>query len=127
LGADPETAVVVTGVGAELAAVLLALDGTRTHSELVPAAPRDGREPDDVRRLLDLLARAGSLVDAAVVPRGVSPAEARRLAPGVAAWSVTAPDGAARVLARRRAALVAVDGAGRVGAALVGLLAAAGV
>jgi hypothetical protein len=128
LGADPQTAVVVTGVDAELAAVLDALDGTRTEAELLAAAHADGVDPDAVRHLLDLLARAGALVDAAVVPRGVSPAEARRLAPDVAAWSLTAPpDGAARVLARRRSAVVAVDGAGRVGAALVGLLAAAGV
>jgi bacteriocin biosynthesis cyclodehydratase domain-containing protein len=79
-----------------------------------------------------LLGACGALDDAATDPTplaGLSPAERDRLAPDLAALSLRgrAADRGLGALARRRAAVVEVDGAGRVGATLAVLLAAAGV
>jgi bacteriocin biosynthesis cyclodehydratase domain-containing protein len=148
LGADPERAVVLAGVDGARASVLALLDGTRTV-EQVEAAVRDRAtaDPRAVRPLVELLDRAGVLVDAShpLGLRGLPPDEGARLGPDLAAASFVAAgepvapardqpvdhvheraDAVAR-LRRRRERTVAVVGAGRVGATVVALLAAAGV
>jgi hypothetical protein len=133
LGADPGRAVVLTGVTAQRAAFLGRLDGSLTSAEAVQAAASDGVPVAEAKKLLDLLLDRGALVDGASRHASLtelSAAERDRLAPDLAAWSLrepSAPQASARTFARRRQAVVGVHGAGRVGAALVGLLAAAGV
>jgi hypothetical protein len=132
LGVDPELAVVLDGVGPAEARFLLGLDGTRTRAEVLGDAVDGDPGPVAARRLLDLLGHGGALDDAATDLTGLagmSGEERARLAPDLASWSLARADAGAsgRTLARRRAAAVAVHGAGRVGATLAGLLAAAGV
>jgi hypothetical protein len=133
LGLDPARAVVISGVTPQRAAFMSRLDGTLTRADAVEAATSDGLAPAEARRLLDLLLERGALVDGGSDHRPLaqlSAPERDRLAPDLAAWSLReppAPQAAGRTLARRRRAVVAVHGAGRVGAILVGLLAAAGV
>jgi hypothetical protein len=129
IGADPQRAVVLTGVDVPVAAAIERLDGTRTWQQALSAAADGGLAPATAERLLHLLAELHLLVDASRRPTtGLAPVESRRLAAHLASWSVQ-PEGEAPPpsVAARRAAVVAVDGAGRVGATLVGLLAAAGV
>jgi hypothetical protein len=117
---------------------LAALEETATH-DWPPAGTGTA-----ARELLDLLGTAGLLDhaggqragadgdrdidDAAALPP-LSPIERDRLRPDLAAVSLATrdPDGARRVLARRRLAGVQVRGGGRVGAQVAALLAAAGV
>lgn len=142
LGVDPSRALVLPEVTPAHAAALAALDGSRTRARLA------GDGDPATAALLDLLGEAGLLDDAAAEdgapaggtdrdPAGTPPfplpplsaAERDRLRPDLAALSLatTDPHGARRVLARRRLARVRVQGAGRVGAQIATLLAAAGV
>jgi hypothetical protein len=134
LGLDPTQAVVVAGVTPSRAAFLSRLDGTLTRSQAVAAGATHGLDPAEATRCLELLGDSGVLVDGASDRRPLLPlsaAERDRLAPDIAAWSCRPAEPAAHrgtaTLARRRRALVGVEGAGRVGATLLGLLAAAGV
>lgn len=147
LGADPLRAVVIAGVTAAMAGLLCRLDGSLTRAQALAAGASHSLSPAEVATLLDLLAQAGVLVDGCE-DRGplvhLTTADRDRLAPDLAAWSCAAPvqvgsvgrpgtdhtehtDRAGSTLARRQRAVVGVQGAGRVGATLVGLLAAAGV
>lgn len=138
IGADPMTAVVLTGITAARAALLCRLDGSLTLPQVMDAGVPYGLSPSDVAHMLAVLHDADVLVDGAA-DRGplavLTTAERDRLAPDLAAWSCTGARGtepgmedpAASTLARRRRAVISVRGAGRVGATVVGLLAAAGV
>ncbi|MGH8970800.1 MAG: ThiF family adenylyltransferase [Actinomycetes bacterium] len=132
LGLDPGSAVLIGGLDAASARLVESLDGTRDVPGVLRAAARLGLDPQHADRLLDLLARSGVLDDGAA-DRGslatLSQAERERLGPDLAAASIVHrdPGGGAGVLARRRAAVVGVHGAGRVGASLTTLLAAAGI
>ncbi|SNQ46042.1 Dinucleotide-utilizing enzyme [Frankia canadensis] len=125
LGIDPAAAVLVTGLRPAHAAVLDALDGRRTLEQVRLATSAAGQD------LLDLLDDAGLLDDAAARPglAALPAAERDRLLPDLAALSMRSvdPGRPSRALAARRAARVLVRGAGRVGAQIVTLLAAAGV
>ena len=141
LGLDPELALVFRGVDPARAAFLTLLDGTRSRAQTISAASTYGLGATEAGELLDLLAAGGALVDAGADRRpmaNLSAAERDRLAPDLAAWSLGTggtggaggaggPDASSRTLGRRRRAVITVDGAGRVGATLVGLLAAAGI
>lgn len=132
LGLDPARAVVIGGLDAVSARVVDSLDGSRDLTGVHAAASRLGMSPRHVDDLLALLARSGVLEDAAADHRvlaSLSQEERDRLAPDVAAASIARPgeDGGVSVISRRRSRVVAVHGAGRVGASLVTLLAAAGV
>ena len=136
-GMDSASAVVVSGVTPGRAALLGRLDGSITYAQVLAGARVDGVDPQEAQELLELLTSSGVLVDSAGDVRPLaelSVAERDRLAPDLASlacvatghgWQETsAPH---KVLARRKSSVVGVRGAGRVGATVVGLLAAAGV
>lgn len=128
-GLDPDRAVLLTGIDATLDRCLDHLDGFSRPHELAAALDVPGERVD---ALLDLLATADLLKDAAVTAHGWRdlPLDARdRLAPDLASLTLThpGPDTGKQAFARRLGATVEVRGGGRVGAAVAGLLAAAGV
>jgi len=132
LGADPDRARVVAGLSPDAAALLGLLDGSTDRAGFVAAAVQRGGCAADAERLLRVLDDAGALDDAAVdaAPlRAMTLADRDRLAPELTAAALVRPGrgSALSVAAARTAARVEVRGAGRVGAALAGLLAAAGV
>lgn len=132
IGVDPDRALVVTDLGPALVEVVDGLTGVRTEEALVHDALSRGASASATRRLLRLLAEGGALDDAEsarAALEGLGPAERERLRPDVAACSVATGslDGGAETLARRRRSRVAVLGAGRVGASIATLVAAAGV
>ncbi|WP_262412681.1 TOMM precursor leader peptide-binding protein [Actinacidiphila acidipaludis] len=133
-GVDPAHAVVLEPVDGPAAGFLDLLDGTRGTDTLTREASALGLGPDRVRRLLGLLAEGGVLDDAAghaALSAAVRHRTALldRLRPDLAALSVVhpGPGGAARRMGGRRTARVRVLGAGRVGAQVATVLAAAGV
>ncbi|HVM26717.1 MAG TPA: hypothetical protein VM433_03485 [Mycobacteriales bacterium] len=129
LGRPPGPSAVLAGIDPSARAALALLDGTRDTTQVVSEARTAGCPPDRATALLELLDRAGLLSDAAhgtgadSLPRS----ERERLGGDVAGLTLVHGPGAASVLARRSAARVRVLGAGRVGAAVAGLLAASGV
>jgi bacteriocin biosynthesis cyclodehydratase domain-containing protein len=132
IGVDPARALVVGDLDEGLAQWLESLDGTRERADAVDSAADFGAEPAAAGRLLDLLTGAGVIEDCAAdraVLRELSPLERERLGPDVAALSLRGgtADGGATALARRRTRAVTVHGAGRVGASIAVLLAAAGI
>lgn len=132
LGVDPRRAVVISGLDGPAARLVDALDGSHDRPAVLAAAARLGVTARRADQLLCLLEGSGVLDDAAAglgALAALDLAERERLAPDLAAASLASgrPDGGAAVLTRRRASAVAVRGAGRVGAAVAGLLAAAGV
>jgi hypothetical protein len=132
LGVDPARAVVIGGLDAGSARLLESLDGSRDLRGLTVGAARLGVDADRLQELLGLLSKAGVLEDAAADHRplaGLGRPERDRLEPDVAAASLLrgGAESGVDVLARRRHQVVHVLGAGRVGASVVSLLAAAGV
>jgi hypothetical protein len=132
LGVDPQHAVLISGLDAPEARLVESLDGTQDRAAVLAGAAGLGLDPWRVEQLLGLLHRSGVLDDAAADRQPLaqlSQLDRDRLAPDLAAQSVVrrGTDGGAAVLARRRTSVVGVRGAGRVGASLVTLLAAAGV
>jgi hypothetical protein len=132
LGVDPRHAVVISGLDPRCARLVDALDGTRERSDLLTTARRLGIDASRAHELLGLLERSGVLDDASADRRllaSLNQGERDRLAPDLAAASLAhrSVDGGVAVLTRRRSAVVAVRGAGRVGAAVTTLLAAAGI
>ena len=122
LGRPGSGAVVLEGLDGPSRAVLSLLDGSRSREDVL-AAPAG-------RPVLDLLEGAGLVVDADDVTaglRGLPTAERDRLAPDAASLALVHGAAASRAMLARRAATVVVRGAGRVGAPLAALLAAAGV
>ncbi|WP_075016485.1 TOMM precursor leader peptide-binding protein [Actinacidiphila rubida] len=133
-GVGPDHAVVLEPVDGPAAGFLDLLDGTRGTATLTRDAAALGLPPDRVRRLLGLLADGGVLDDASGHAALSAAVRHRaplldRLRPDLAALSVVhpGPGAAAARIRHRRAARVRVHGAGRVGAHLAALLAAAGV
>ncbi|MBC3842625.1 TOMM precursor leader peptide-binding protein [Streptacidiphilus sp. 4-A2] len=113
------------------AAFLDLLDGTRELPALTAAAARLGVDAARVRRLLEQL-QASDVLDDTEAQRALldlPPPERSRLGPDLAALSLArpGPGAAPALLLARRRARVEVRGAGRVGAALARVLAAAGV
>ncbi len=135
VGLGPTSGTVVSGLRPGDEAVVAAFDGSRTLEQLYLVAQEHGLDPERVDELVRLLAEAGVLVtwsdrpsdrvDVGLLP----PSARRRLAADADAWAVAYPgagDGV-RVLADRSRRRVHVDGDGRVAAAVLTTLAAAGV
>jgi uncharacterized membrane protein YoaK (UPF0700 family) len=129
LGVDWRRAVALEGLG-PAAAVISLLDGSRDRAEVIATAGTYGVPAAAASRVLTLLAVAGVLDDFPAPLYRSLPDELRaRLEPELATASLAYQDsdGGARTLARRRDAFVRVHGAGRTGASVATLLAAAGV
>ncbi|MEU2229656.1 TOMM precursor leader peptide-binding protein [Streptomyces vietnamensis] len=135
-GVAPAHAVVLGPVGQETGAVLGLLDGTRGTALLRAEARALGLPDGRLEALLGRLESAGLLTDAATGrPGKTGPAAGAvdvaldPLRADLASLSVVhpEPERASRTLAARRALRVQVRGAGRVGATVAALLAAAGV
>ncbi len=132
LGVATERPVVLAGLDPHDVQFLLDLDGRHDHAAALRQASVRGLTTSRAEQLLGLVDAAGCLADGASDARGVAaldPADRGRLAADLAALSLS---GAGRSLglpelARRRRGHVEVRGAGRVGAAVTTLLAAAGV
>lgn len=133
VGVTPGRSLLLNGLGPAATAFVGALDGTRDVSGLLAFAEGLGLTGAQATTLLDMLARAGFLDDAGYdrgpALRALDVAEADRLAPDMAALALgyLVPGGAVRAMTRRRNAVVAVYGCGRVGASVAHMLAAAGI
>ncbi|MEV1247235.1 thiamine biosynthesis protein ThiF [Nonomuraea sp. NPDC050022] len=119
LGAHPLRAVLVTG---SVHRWVSGLDGTRDLGQVLRDGAAAGLAEADCRAVLDRLAAQGVLEDAALPPIRLSLGERDRLAPDLDALDLGGGS-----FTRRRRARVRVYGAGRVGAQVVGLLAACGI
>ena len=129
IGIDSRRAVALEGIG-PAAAVISLLDGSRDREAVIATAQAYGIPAAAASRVLTLLAVAGVLDDFPATVHRSLPDELRaRLAPELASASLAYHDGdaGARTLARRRDAFVRVHGAGRTGANVATLLAAAGI
>ncbi|MGW3528772.1 ThiF family adenylyltransferase, partial [Streptomyces olivaceus] len=133
-GMTPAHALTLAPVDTATGGFLELLNGTRGPALLREEGHRMDLPEGHVDRVVERLAGAGLLDDS----RGGGPAAEAlrekkdvldRLRPDLATLSLTtsAPGDAIRHLAARRALRVGVRGAGRVGAALAGLLSGAGV
>ncbi|GAA2210050.1 hypothetical protein GCM10009850_055090 [Nonomuraea monospora] len=132
LGVHPLRAVTLRGLTEPVREWVEGLDGTRDLETVLREAALAGLDEYRARSLLDQLAAQGALHDAATGPgalRDLPLAERDRLKPELNALDLgsTAPDGMIALFERRRRSRVRVYGAGRVGAQIVALLAAAGV
>src|SRR5690606_19400246 len=116
-----------TGVDGRVMTVLRSLDGRRSREAVLAKAKAVGVDDRSAASILSTLAQAGVLEDSArrFDPAGLPAIERERLDPDVLAYGLGADTG--RTFADRRAARVSVHGAGRVGANVATLLAAAGV
>ena len=129
IGIDPRRAIALSGMR-QAAFVIGLLDGSRERDQVVAAATARGISVQDTERILTLLAAGGALDDfPAGTLRDIPPALRARLAPELATTSLAHRDGdgGARTLARRRAAVVRVEGDQRIGRAVARILSAAGV
>jgi hypothetical protein len=133
VGVTPGRSLLLNGLGPAASAFMGALDGHRDIAGLLTLAEEIGLSGSHATTLLDMLARAGFLDDAAYDPgpalRALDVTEADRLAPDMAALALgyLVPGGAVRAMTRRRMAVVAVYGCGRVGASVAHMLAGAGI
>ena len=128
LGLEPPRALVLDGESESVGALLDLLDGSREWSAVLREAQSLGCDPVDAQALLRTLLEHGLLDDASITPRGIPVDELDRLRPDHAHESLLSDvcGGASDALVRMRAARIVVIGAGRVGSAVAGLLAAAG-
>jgi bacteriocin biosynthesis cyclodehydratase domain-containing protein len=132
IGLDPDRALVLGGVDPATARFVDTLDGTRERTEAITAAAGLGVDETQATRLLDMFGSEGMLDDASADTRvlfQLGGEERERLRPDLASLSLVgrSPDGGMTALTRRQRASVHVYGAGRVGAPVANLLAAAGV
>ena len=130
LGQVPGRAAVLCGLDPVTRQALGLLDGTRDRAQVIAAAAAAGCPPPRTALLLDLLASAGLLEDAgadlgplAALERD----ERERFTADLASLALVRGDGGLPAAGHRAEARVLVIGAGRVGAPLAGMLAAAGV
>jgi hypothetical protein len=128
IGIDPRRAIALSGMR-QAAFVIGLLDGSRERDQVIAAATRRGISVQATERILTLLAAGGALDDFPTrTLRDLPPALRARLAPEIATTSLAHRDGdgGARALARRRAAVVRVEGDQRIGRAVARILSAAG-
>lgn len=129
IGIDARRAVALSGMGG--AAVFIGLlDGSRDRRQLIADAAAHGIPEAVSERILTLLAAGGALDDFPAGTWRKLPGPLRmRLAAELATASLAHADGdgGARFLARRRAAIVRIEGQRRVGRVIARILAASGV
>jgi bacteriocin biosynthesis cyclodehydratase domain-containing protein len=125
LGLDPRHAVMLGGVELTDAGLLELFDGTRDLDELNLAAEALGHPRERIQALVTALGDAAAIDDGSAI----SPVADARRQPDLLSLSLLyrEPGGAARVMSARSRASVEVLGAGRLGANIAMLLAAAGV
>jgi hypothetical protein len=126
-GVDSTDGVLLGAGGAEIGALLRGLDGRRSQRTVLADAARAGLDPAEVAAVLDALRHAGVLLDldaTDLLASDAGPAAAARTAAEVPGALVPSRNGAWRA---RRAAVVVVEGATRVGTPLAAVLAASGV
>ncbi len=129
IGIDPRRAIALSGM-AKAAFVIGLLDGSRERDQIIAAAAGRGIPAQATERILTLLAAGGALDDfPASTFREIPHALRATLGPELATTSLAHRDGdgGARALARRRAAVVRIEGDQRIGRAAARILAAAGV
>lgn len=129
IGIDPRRAIALSGMS-RAAPLISLLDGSRDRAQLIAAAAGQGIPPQTTERVLTLLAAGGALDDFPAATLRELPSEVRsRLAPELATTSLAHRDGdgGARALARRRNALVRVEGEPRIARAVVRILSRSGV
>lgn len=130
LGQTAGRPAVLAGVDPATRSALALLDGTRERGQLIAAAAATGCPPTRTVHLLALLESAGLLEDADGDRRALSAmdrSERERLTADLGSLALVRRDGGLPAARLRAQARVLVLGAGRVGAPLAGLLAAAGV
>lgn len=135
LGVEPPHALVLYGAGAAHARVLRSLDGSRDRLALHRLAAGSDLTVAELDHLLELLVAHDLLVSATGGARLETAADdLARMSPDLTALALRhahSPEGgrerARTVLARRAASWVEVYGAGRVGAGVAAVVAAAGV
>lgn len=130
LGRDPERNLVLRGVDTATARLVIGLDGTRSESDVLAEATAAGMDAGRIADMLAGLRSRGYVVDGE--PDALSslggPDTVERLTPDCLALSLAHPDRRPiSVMRRRRQRLVALHDAGRLGAPVVALLAAAGI
>jgi hypothetical protein len=129
IGIDPRRAIALSGMG-QAAFVIGLLDGSRERHQVIAAAADHGIPSQATERILALLAAGGALDDFPVSTlRELPPAVRAKLAPELATTSLAHRDGdgGARALARRRAAVIQIEGDCRIARAAARILSAAGV
>jgi bacteriocin biosynthesis cyclodehydratase domain-containing protein len=129
IGIHPRRAIALTGM-AGTGGLLRLLDGSRDRAQVLAAAEELGIPGATADRMLTLLAAAGALHDfPAGSYRALPEPSRRRLLPELATAALAHgdSDGGARMLARRRAAWIRVQGTSRPALAVAALLTAAGV
>jgi len=129
LGLTPAHAVILSGLTAPERSVLALLDGSRDVAALVDVASANGVHADVAPRVLRTLSAAQVLDDATLTQPALAEDDRQRLEPDLLSLSLRnpGPGAAARILAMRQEATVAVHGTARVGATVATLLAAAGI
>lgn len=126
-GVDSTDGVLLGGGSAGIGALLRGLDGRRSQRAVLADAARAGLDPAEVAAVLAALRRAGVLLDldaADLLAADAGPAAAARTAAEIPSALAPSRHGGWRA---RRAAVVVVEGATRVGAPLAAVLAASGV
>jgi bacteriocin biosynthesis cyclodehydratase domain-containing protein len=129
IGIDPRRAIALSGMG-EAALIVGLLDGSRDRDQVIEAAAREGIPASVTERVLALLAAGGALDDFPASTLRALPTPLRaRLEPELATTSLARRDGdgGARAIARRRAAVVWIEGERSVGRAVARILSASGI
>ena len=127
-GVDSGAGVRIGPDAVDLARLLRGLDGRRAQRTVLADAQSAGLDPATVAGVLDGLRAAGLLLDvdpADLLAADAGPAAAARTSAELPAALASGPAGP--VWQRRRTAVVAVEGATRVGVPLAAVLAASGI
>jgi len=129
IGIDPRRAIALSGMG-EAALIVGLLDGSRDRDQVIAAAAGNGIPTSVTERVLALLAAGGALDDFPASTLRALPSSLRiRLEPELATTSLARRDGdgGARAIARRRAAVVWIEGDRPIGRAVARILSASGI
>jgi hypothetical protein len=129
IGIDPRRAIAMSGMG-QAALLIGLLDGSRDRDQVIAAAASGGIPSAATERVLTLLAAGGALDDfPASTLRALPPPLRAKLASELATTSLARRDGdgGARALARRRAAIVSIEGDRRIGRAVARILSSSGI